>query len=125
MCLKPATKLNVFRHHAMLLACSYDALSMSHDPFKAIDGIRSVLKLKGNIAAVPVTRLGGGISEVENPNGTKCETMTSEKCAKAAAASIEEKLSESGCDFHLISVYLFRQVVILVKMQLLNLIVKY
>ena len=80
----------------MLLACSYDALSMSHDPFKAIDGIRSVLKLKGYKATVPDMCLGGGLSEVKNSNGTKCCTMFSEKHAKADVANVEEKLTESG-----------------------------
>ena len=36
------------------------------------------------------------MSEVDNQNGTKCWTMSSEKCAKAAVANVEEKLPESG-----------------------------
>ena len=80
----------------MLLVCSDEMLSMNHDPFKAIDGIRSALKLKGNKAAVPETRLAGGVSEVENSNGTKCLTMSSEKHAKASVANVKEKLAESG-----------------------------
>ena len=40
--------------------------------------------------------LGGEISEVENSNGTKCWTMSSEKHAKSAVANVESKLAESG-----------------------------
>ena len=70
-CLKPATKPNGLRYHAMLLVCSDDMLSTSHEPFKAIDGVKSVLKLKGNKATVPETCLRGGMSEAENSNGIK------------------------------------------------------
>ena len=62
VCLKPATKPNGFRCHAMFLVCSDDALSMSHEPFEAIDGVKSVLKLKGDKATVPDMCLGGRIS---------------------------------------------------------------
>ena len=39
-CLKPLTKPNRFRHCAMLLVCSDDALSRSHEPFKAINCVK-------------------------------------------------------------------------------------
>ena len=71
-------------------------MSISHEPLEAISGIKAVFKLKGDKATVPEMYLGGGISEVENSNGTKCWTMSSEKYVKAAVANIDEKLSESG-----------------------------
>ena len=90
--LKPAIKPNGFRYYEMLLVYSDDVLSISHQPLEAINGIKSVFKLKGDKATVPEMHLGGGISEVENSNGTKCWTMSSEKYVKAAVSNIEEKL---------------------------------
>ena len=56
----------------MLLTHSDDTLSISHQPLEAINSIKAVFKLKGDKATVPEMCLGGGISEVENSNGTKC-----------------------------------------------------
>ena len=58
--------------------------------------IKSALELKRGNATVPEMFLGGGTSEVENPNGTKCWTMSSEKHVKSAVDNIEDKLAESG-----------------------------
>ena len=93
--LQRATKPKGLRHHDVLLACSDDMLSISHDPFKAINGIRSVFKLKEDRATVPEMCLGGEMSEVENLNGTKCWTMSSEKDVKAAVSNVEEKLAQT------------------------------
>ena len=108
----------------MLLVHSDDKLSMSHDLFKAIDGIISAFYHKWDKATVVKMCLGGVMSEVKNSNGTKCWTMSSEKHVKAAVANIEEKLAESGLRLPSKCSSPFHQVTILVKMQLLNLIVK-
>jgi len=94
--LKPAVKPDGFRYYAMILVYSDDILSISHEPSKAIEGIKSTFKLKGDKATVPEMYLGGSISEVENANGRKCWTMSSEKYVKSAVANIEEKLAKSG-----------------------------
>ena len=73
--LKPAIKSNGFQYYEILLVYSDDILSISHQPLEATNGIKSVFKLKGDKATVPEMYLGGGISEVENSNGTKCWTM--------------------------------------------------
>lgn len=70
--LKSAIKPNGFRYYPMLLVYSDDILSISHEPLEAISSIKTVFKLKGDKAAVPEMHLEGGISEVENSNGTKC-----------------------------------------------------
>ena len=79
----------------MLLVSSDGTLSTSHEPLKAINGVKSALKLKGDKAAFPEARLEAGTSEVKNYNGTKCRTMSSEKHVKSAIANVEEKLAGS------------------------------
>ena len=56
-----------------------DVLVIAEKPMKNMDGIRAVLKLKGDKAEKPDMYLGASLLELETANGKKCWTMSSEK----------------------------------------------
>ena len=76
--LKPATKANGHKYYEMILCYVDDVISISEKPMRAIEGIQSIFKLKGDKAGIPDMYLGAGIEKVETASGTKCWTMTSE-----------------------------------------------
>ena len=64
---------------------------------KTIEGIKAVLKLKGDKAEVPDMYLGASIQKVETADGTECCMMSAEKYVKAAVENVEINLSRSNC----------------------------
>ena len=92
--LKPATKANGHKYYEMILCYVDDVISISEKPMRAIEGIQSIFKLKGDKAEIPDMYLGAGIEQVETASGTKCWTMTSEKYVKTAVTNVELKLAE-------------------------------
>ena len=92
--LKPATKSDGHKYYKMILCYIDDVISISEKPMRAIEGIQSVFKLKGDKAEIPDMYLGAGIEKVTTASGTKCWTMTSEKYVKTAVANVEMKLAE-------------------------------
>ena len=60
-----------------------------------MDSIRAVFKLKGDKAKKADIYLGASLSEIETADGTKCWTISSEKCVKAAIDNVEARLAES------------------------------
>lgn len=94
--LKPATKPDGFRYYEMILTYVDDCLCVSHQPKRAIEGIKATFKLKGDKAEVPDMYLGGQIAQVETTNGSKCWTLSSEKYLKTAISNVEENLNKSS-----------------------------
>ena len=94
--MRPATKPSGFRYYEYVLCYVDDVLSISHEPMKAIDSIKSVFKLKGDKAEIPTMYLGAEVELTRNENDTKCWTVSSEKYIKSAVANVEEKLAKEG-----------------------------
>ena len=77
-----------------LILCYVDAaLSISHLPMSAIEGIKATFKLKNDKAEVLEMYLGGDICQVTTDSETRCWTLSSEKYVKTAVANVEEKLT--------------------------------
>ena len=94
--IKAARKANGFRHCEMVLTCTDDVISISEVPVRAIDGIKTVFKLKGDKAEKPEVCLGGSIATATTDQGTSCWTLSSEKCVNSAVANVEENLAKSN-----------------------------
>ena len=94
--IKPATKSNGFKYYEMVLTYVDDVISISEAPMRAIDGIKSVFKLKGDKAEVPDMYLGGSIATAVTDQGTRCWTLSSEKYVKSAVDNVETTLAKSG-----------------------------
>ena len=93
--IKSAVKAEGLEYYEIVLCYVYDVLSISDDPMKTIDGIKSVFKLKGDKAEKPDMYLGATIQNAENADGSNCWTMSSEKYVKAAVENVELILSKS------------------------------
>ena len=87
--IKPSVKPDGSECYQIVLCYVDDVLSISDDPMKTIDGIKSVFKLKGDKAETPDMYLGATIQNAENADGTTCWTMSSEKYVKAAVENVE------------------------------------
>ena len=94
--IKPAIKSNGFKYYEMVLTYVDDVISISEAPMRAIDGIKSVFKLKGDKAEVPDMYLGGSIATAVTDQGTRCWTLSSEKYVKSAVDNVETTLAKSG-----------------------------
>ena len=87
-------KANGHKYYEMILCYVDNVISISEKPMRAIEGIQSIFKLKGDKAEIPDMYLGARIEKVETASGTKCWTMTSEKYVKTAVTNVELKLAE-------------------------------
>ena len=94
--IKAARKANGFCYYEMVLTYVDDVISISEVPMRAIDGIKSVFKLKGDKAEKPDMYLGGSIATAITDQGTPCWTLSSEKYVSSAVANVEETLSKSN-----------------------------
>ena len=97
--LRPAMKPNGFKYYEYALCYVDDILVISHQPLSTMDDIKKVFKLKGDKAVLPSMYLGVSLSLVENANGTKCWSMSSEDYTKMAIKTIEDRLAK--CDMRL------------------------
>ena len=70
--IKPAVKPDGLEYYEIVLSYVDDVLSISDDPMKTIDGIKSVFKLKGDKAEKPDMYLGATIQNAESADGTNC-----------------------------------------------------
>ena len=93
--IRPAVRPNGSEYYEMALYYVDDVLAIAAEPMKTMDGTRAVFKLKGNKAEKPDMYLGASLSELETVDGTKCWTMSSEKCVKAAIENVEARLAKS------------------------------
>merc|ERR1712117_309482 len=70
--LKPATKANGHKYYEMILCYVDDVISITEKPMRAIEGIQSIFKLKGDKVEITHVYLGAGIEKVETASGIKC-----------------------------------------------------
>ena len=82
----------------MVLTYVDDVISISEHPMRAVDGIKSVFKLKGDKAEVPDMYLGGSIARATTAAETECWTLSSEKYVKTTVANVRRSLPNRGCD---------------------------
>ncbi len=94
--IKAGVKANGFECCEMALVHVDDVMAISETPSRAVDGIKSVFKLKGDAAGPPDMCLGVTLEKKTNSQGTKCWTMSPEKCVDAAVKNVEEKLAKDG-----------------------------
>ncbi len=69
--LRAATKPCGFEHYEMVLCYVDDAMVISHQPGRTIDGIQAVFKLKGDNAAAPDMHLGVTLEKKPNSKGVE------------------------------------------------------
>ena len=94
--IKAATKANGFRYYEMVLTYVDDVISISEVPMRAINGIKSVFRLKRDQAEKPDMYLGGSISTAVTDQGTLCWTLSSDKYVSSAVANVEATLAKSN-----------------------------
>ena len=61
---------------------------------KTTEGIKCVLKLKGDNAEPPKIHLGASLEQVKTKGRTKCWSMSAEKHAKSAVVNVEATLAK-------------------------------
>jgi hypothetical protein len=74
--IKPGVKANGCEHYEMVLVHVDDSMAISEVPSQTVEGIKSVFKLKGDVAAPPDVHLGVTLEMKTNSQGTKCWTMS-------------------------------------------------
>jgi len=91
-----AVKLDGFKYYELVLCYVDNVLSISHDPMKTMEGIKTNFKLKGDKVAKPDIYLGAELSEMDVGNGVECWSMSAAKYCKSAVDNVQEELAKQG-----------------------------
>ena len=73
-----------------------DVLSISKDPSKITDCLKSTFKLKDNKVDAPDIYLGAELSQMINEDGDYCWAMSADKYCQAAVNNVEQVLRKKS-----------------------------
>ena len=93
--IRPAVKANGFEYYENILVYVDNTLCISDEPKATMRGIQATFKLKDNRIEKPENYLGAQLTQ-KIISDNLCRTMSSEQYVKAAIATVEASLGDSG-----------------------------
>lgn len=79
-----------------MLLYTDDCLAVSHSPKKALEGLGKYFTLKPGSIGPPKIYLGGKVSQIDLPNGSKAWAFSASQYVQEAVRTLEQSLSEKG-----------------------------
>ena len=94
--MRPDTKPDGFEYYEYVLCYVDDVLSISKDPSKITDCLKSTFKLKDDKVDAPDIHLGAELSQIINEDGDCCWAVTADKCRQAAVNNVDHVLRKKA-----------------------------
>ena len=94
--MRPDVKSDGFEYYEYVLCYVDDVLSISKDPSRITNCLKSTFKLKDDKVDAPEIYLGAELSQMTNEDGKYCWAMSADKYCQAAVNNVEQVLRKKS-----------------------------